>query len=82
MSGSMDGSIPQVLSKSNDKITAIRKSGTSLWIDTTEPEELRRYLAMKGVLVQKNGTRGLMAKPALTLTGDQASTLLSVLQKF
>ena len=35
-----------------------------------------------GVLVKLNGARGVMTKPALTLTDSQATPLASALSKF
>jgi 4-aminobutyrate aminotransferase-like enzyme len=70
---------------SNDKISAIRASGTSLWIDTASQQSaqsLRAHLASQGVLVKANGTRGVMAKPALTLEEHQAEALFAALSSF
>merc|ERR1711918_188454 len=51
----------------NNKISGIRTSGSSLWIDTNDVQSLRHHLAKNGVLVKSNGTRGVMVKPSLTL---------------
>lgn len=70
---------------SSDKISGIRASGTSLWIDTDthqNAQSLRAHLASQGVLVKANGTRGVMVKPALTLEEPQSGALFSALSSF
>jgi len=63
-------------------IHGVRGSGTSLWIDTSSPEELREHLSAHGVLVKANGSHGVMTKPSLTLEDHQAQHLVSALAKF
>ena len=58
-------------SEKSSKIKGVRTVGTSTWIDTGSQEatkELYGYLRSNGVLVKLNGARGVMTKPALTLT--------------
>ena len=55
----------------SSRITGVRSVGTSSWIDTSNAEaarELTEHLRQNGVLVKQNGSRGVMTKPALTLT--------------
>lgn len=54
----------------SEKITGINSVGTMTWIHTAsgnDAEELRDHLRRKGVLVRLNGTKGVMARPSLTL---------------
>ena len=44
--------------------------------------ELYAHMRQNGVLVKLNGARGVMTKPALTLTEQQAGPLTSALAKF
>jgi len=49
-------------------ITGVRCSGTSLWVDTDSPSTasaLVAHLRSYGVLAKVNGTRGIVARPAL-----------------
>jgi acetylornithine/succinyldiaminopimelate/putrescine aminotransferase len=56
--------------KKSSKITSVNTVGTMLWINTAtakDAEALRDHLRREGVLVKLNGSRGVIAKPALTL---------------
>lgn len=67
------------------KITGVRTSGNSAWIDTSSYQEavnLQSHLRNQGVLVRLNGMRGVLTKPALTLNESQASEFASALGKF
>ena len=72
-------------SEKSSKITGVRTVGTSTWIDTGSQEAtsaLYGHLRNNGVLVKPNGARGVMTKPALTLTESQAGPLTNALAKF
>ena len=69
----------------SSRITGVRGSGTCLWIDTADAQaasDLYAHLRENGVLTQLNGSRGVMAKPALTLADSQIGPLSSGLAKF
>mmetsp|Transcript_42274 Transcript_42274/g.30464 ORF Transcript_42274/g.30464 Transcript_42274/m.30464 type:complete len:108 (-) Transcript_42274:80-403(-) len=69
----------------SDKITGVRTSGNSAWIDTSSYQEavnLQSHLRNQGVLVRLNGMRGVLTKPALTLNESQASEFAAALGKF
>jgi len=76
------------LTKSADKssrITGVRGVGTSFWIDTGDYKttmELYEHMRNNGVLVKLNGARGVMTKPALTLSESQTEPLSTALAKF
>jgi len=67
------------------KITGARVSGNSAWIDTASYQDavsLQQHLRSQGILVRLNGMRGVLTKPALTLSEHQASEFSSALGKF
>ena len=69
----------------SSRITGVRTVGASSWIDTDSYEttmQLYSHMRKNGVLVKLNGARGVMTKPALTLTDSQATPLASALSKF
>ena len=81
---SMASSVARSCEKSS-RITGVRGSGTSLWIDTVDHNaalELYAHLRENGVLVKLNGARGVMTKPALTLAESQTGPLTAGLAKF
>lgn len=58
-------------SEKSSRITGTRTVGTSSWIDTGDHKttmELYSHLRENGVLVKLNGARGVMTKPALTMS--------------
>ena len=59
-------------------ITAMRSSGTTLWIDTDSAEtsmKLVAHLRANGIIVQPNGTNGVIARPSLLFGQTQAQEL-------
>ena len=55
------------------------------WINTAsgkDAEALRDHLRRSGILVKLNGSRGVVAKPALILQDNHASLLTTALAKF
>lgn len=67
------------------KFAGVRGVGSQLWIDTKSADDAQRlykHMREHGVLVKLNGTRGVMAKPALTLKEDQVGPLTQGLGKF
>ncbi len=58
-------------SEKSSRITGARTVGTSSWIDTADyatTMELYTHMRENGVLVKLNGARGVMTKPALTMS--------------
>lgn len=77
----ISGSVSRASEKSS-RIKGVRTVGTSSWIDTGDyatTMELYAHMRENGVLVKLNGARGVMTKPALTLTEQQASPLQTAL---
>lgn len=80
--------IASSVARSGDKssrITGTRTVGSSTWIDTGDHAttmELFKHMREHGVLVKLNGARGVMTKPALTLSESQAGPLATALSKF
>ena len=66
-------------------LTGIRSSGTSVWLDTDSAEtaaRLQNHMRSEGVLVQRNGETGLVARPTLLFGESQASELFTALKRF
>jgi len=69
----------------SSRVKAVRIQGTTMWVDTTSPEDtlaLVAHMKNKGVLVQQNGTRGIIARPSLVFGKIQAVELIRALKKF
>ena len=69
----------------SSRITGARTVGSSSWIDTGDHAttmQLYTHMRENGVLVKLNGARGVMTKPALTLSENQTTPLTSALSKF
>ena len=67
---SLSANVARACEKSS-RITGVRTVGTSSWIDTGDFETsmaLYQHLKENGVLVKLNRSRGVMTKPALTLS--------------
>lgn len=81
---SMKNNVERACEKSS-RIAGVRSVGTSVWIDTTDAQsanDLVMHMRNSGVLVKKNSSKGVMAKPALVLEESQASPLAAALTKF
>ena len=69
----------------SSRITGARTVGSCSWIDTGDHAttmQLYTHMRENGVLVKLNGARGVMTKPALTLTENQTTPLTAALSKF
>lgn len=69
----------------SSRITGTRTVGSATWIDTGDHAttmELYKHMREHGVLVKLNGARGVMTKPALTMSESQAGPLSAALAKF
>lgn len=64
----LDSQIAQASDSS--RINAIRRVGTSVWVDTNDSRGLYTHLRENGVLTKLNGERGIIARPALTLESE------------
>lgn len=66
-------------------VTGARTSGTSLWVDTDTVEtavSLVQHLKSCGVLVKLNGSKGIVARPALVFGAPQSNELVNSLLLF
>ncbi len=72
-------------SEKSSRIKGVRTVGSASWIDTGDYKttmELYSHMRENGVLVKLNGARGVMTKPALTMSEQQAAPLSQALSKF
>ena len=66
-------------------VTGVETSGTSLWVDTENVETalaLVKHLKTCGVLVKLNGSKGIVARPALVFDAPQSNELVNSLLQF
>lgn len=66
-------------------LTGVRSSGTSVWLDTDSADtaaRLLQHLRGEGVLVQRNGATGLVARPTLLFGESQAAELFNAVKRF
>jgi len=66
-------------------VTGVRSSGTSLWADTDSvatTTKLIAHLRSHGVIVSKNGDRGIVTRPSLMFGDRQADEFLTAMKKF